>query len=261
MPTSVTIVVALSVLLGFLVIVQGWLGTDDVDLPEVRWQLDGGSGAYLDMLDRLRSLAETAVRGGTTPDVDTRRFADVVISGGDQTPAVHAVVRLSDFRVVRFLVSGAAHDVVLNLASDTPNSDSPNSETPSKEDAAGDDWFLGKEDYDDLARIANQSLTDVDLGRLSLERSLRDLGVRDTDRIDRTAQASGMLRYSIAITAASRSRPIADHIAGGMDKGSHVFVTAQQVGLMRGWTEASAVSPSADGNSQGQTRRYGRSGT
>ncbi|MFF7845914.1 ribosome-inactivating family protein [Streptomyces ossamyceticus] len=253
MPTSVTIVVALSVLLGFLVIVQGWMGTDDVDLPEVRWQLDGGSGAYLDMLDRLRSLAETSVGGGTTPDVDTRRFADVVISGGDDTPAVHAVVRLSDFRVVRFLVSGAAHDVVLNLASDTPSSD-----TPSKEDAAGDDWFLGKEDYDDLARIANQSLTDVDLSRLSLERSLRDLGVRDTDR---TAQASGMLRYSIAITAASRSRPIADHIAGGMDKGSHVFVTAQQVGLMRGWTGASAVSPSADGNSQGQTRRYGRSGT
>jgi hypothetical protein len=226
MPTSVTIVVALSVLLGFLVIVQGWMGTDDIDLPEVRWQLDGGSGAYLDMLDRLRSLAETSAGGGTTPDVDTRRFADVVISGGDHTPAVHAVVRLSDFRVVRFFVSGAAHDVVLNLSSDTPNSD-----TPSKEDAAGDDWFLGKEDYDDLARIANRSLTDVDLSRLSLERSLRDLGVRDTDR---TAQASGMLRYSIAITAASRFRPIADHIAGGMDKGSHVFVTAQQVGLMRG---------------------------
>jgi hypothetical protein len=229
MPTSVTIVVALSVLLGFLVIVQGWMGTDDVDLPEVRWQLDGGSGAYLDMLDRLRSLAETSVGGGTTPDVDTRRFADVVISGGDDTPAVHAVVRLSDFHVVRFLVSGAAHDVVLNLASDTPNSDSP-----SKEDAAGDDWFLGKGDYDDLARIANQSLTDVDLSRLSLERSLGDLCVRDTDRIDRTAQASGMLRYSIAITAASRFRPIADHIAGGMEKGPHVFVTAQQVGLMRG---------------------------
>ncbi|MFJ7045611.1 ribosome-inactivating family protein [Streptomyces sp. NPDC101112] len=222
MPTSVTIVVALSVLLGLLVIIHGWMGTDDVDAPEVRWRLDGGSGAYLGMLDRLRSLAETPADGTTTPDVDTRRFADIVISGGDHTLTVHAVVRLSDFRVVRFFASGTPHGVVLNLASDTPN----------KEDATGDDWFVGKGGYDDLARIANQSLTDVDLSRLSLEQSLRDLGVRDTDRTDRTAQASGMLRYSIAITAASRFRPIADHIAGGMDKGSPVFVTAQQVGLM-----------------------------
>jgi hypothetical protein len=219
MPTSVTIVVALSVLLGLLVIIHGWMGTDDVDAPEVRWRLDGGSGAYLGMLDRLLSLAETPADGTTTPDVDTRKFADIVISGGDHTSTAHAVVRLSDFRVVRFCVSGTPHDVVLNLASDIPN----------KEDATDDNWFVGKGGYDDLARIANQSLTDVDLSRLSLEQSLRDLGVHHTDR---TAQASGMLRYSIAITAASRFRPIADHIAGGMDKGSPVFVTAQQVGLM-----------------------------
>ncbi|SPF04838.1 ribosome-inactivating family protein [Streptomyces sp. MA5143a] len=221
MPTSVTIVVALSVLLGLLVIIHAWMGTDDVDLPQVRWQLDRGSGAYLDMLDRLRSLAETPADGSTTPDVDTRRFADVVISGGNHTPTAHALVRLSDFRVVRFSVGGTPHGVVLNLASGIPD----------KEDATDDNWFLGKEGYDDLARVANQSLTDVDLGWFSLEQSLRDLGVRGTDR---TTQASGMLRYSIAITAASRFRPIADHIAGGMDKGSPVFVTAQQVGLMRG---------------------------
>lgn len=220
MPTSVTLVVAFSVLLGFLVIIHGWMGTDDVDFPKVRWQLDRGSGAYLDMLERLRNLAETTAGGNTTPDVDTRRFADIVISSGDHTPTVHAVVRLSDFRVVRFFVSGTPHDVVLNLASDIPN----------KEDATDDNWFLGKEGYDDLARIANRSLTDVDLSRFSLEQSLRDLGVRDT----RTAQACGMLRYTIAITAASRFRPIAHHIASGMDKQSNVFLTAQQVGLIRG---------------------------
>ncbi|MEU6802207.1 ribosome-inactivating family protein [Streptomyces neyagawaensis] len=211
MPTSVTLVVALSVLLGFLVIIQGWMGTDDVDVrevrwQEVRWQLDGGSGAYRDMLDRLRNLAETAAGDSVMPDVAPRRFADVVISSGNHTPTVHAVVRLSDFHVVRFFVSGAPHDFVPNL--------------------------VGKEGYDDLARIANQSLADVDLSRVSLEQSLRNLG---NHRPDRTAQASDMLRYSIAITAASRSRPVAHRIAGGMDDGSR------------------------DG--QAQTRRYGRSGT
>ncbi|MDX2600794.1 ribosome-inactivating family protein [Streptomyces caniscabiei] len=233
MPTSVAVVIALSVLLGFLVIIEAWMNTLDFDFPEVRWQLSRSSGAYLHMLDQLQNLAESSAKGNAMPDANIRRkahgtdesdirdFADVVISSDNHSPTVHAIVRLSDFRVVRFFVRGTPHDFVLNLASGIPK----------KKDATDDNWFVGKDGYDDLARIANQSLTDVDLSRFSLEQSLRDLGVRDTDR---TAQASAMLRYSIAITAASRFRPVADHIAGGMDKGSHVFVTAQQVDLIRG---------------------------
>lgn len=236
MPTSVAVVIALSVLLGFLVIIEAWMNTLDFDFPEVRWQISRGSGAYLEMLDQLQNLAESSAKGNAMPDANIRRkargtdesdirdFADVVISSDNHSPTVHAIVRLSDFRVVRFFVRGTPHDFVLNLASGIPK----------KKDATDDNWFLGKEGYDDLADIANQSLTAVDLSRSSLEESLRDFGVRDTDRTDRTAQASAMLRYSIAITAASRFRPVADHIAGGMDKGSHVFVTAQQVDLIRG---------------------------
>ncbi|GAA3826156.1 ribosome-inactivating family protein [Streptomyces phyllanthi] len=253
MPTSVLIAVALSVLLGVLVIMLGSGGTDTsastaadhmtidaetvagmehVDFPQVRWNINRGSGAYLTMLDQLRNLAETSANGRVIPNVDTgvnvaitddtetRSFADIVISSGNSTPTVHALVRLSDFYVVRFFSSDTPHDFVLNLASDVPH----------KGDATDDNWFLGKEGYDALARVANQSLTAVDLSVFSLENSLRDLGIRGTDR---TAQARGMLRYIIAITEASRFRPIAHRIANGMDDGSNVFVTAQQVGLMR----------------------------
>ena len=253
MPTSVLMVVALSVLLGFLVIMLAPRDTDTsastapdqvtidaetvagekhIDFPQVRWNIKSGSGAYLTMLDQLRHLAETSADGRVMPDVDTgvnavvpdhtetRSFVDIVISSGNHIPAVHAIVRLSDFCVVRFFSSDTPHDLVLNLASDVPG----------KEDATDDNWFLGKEGYDALARVANQSLTEVNLSESSLETSLRDLGVRGTDR---TAQARGMLRYIMAITEASRFRPIAHRIANGMDNGSDVFVTAQQVGLMR----------------------------
>ncbi|WP_030940429.1 ribosome-inactivating family protein [Streptomyces sp. NRRL S-646] len=252
MPTSVLMVVALSVLLGFLVIMLAPRDTDTsastaedqvtidaetgagekhIDFPQVRWNIKRGSGSYLTMLDQLRNLAETSADGRVMRNVDTgvnavitdntetRSFADVVISTGSHIPAVHAIVRLSDFCVVRFFSSDTPHNFVLNLVSDVPG----------KEDATDDNWFLGK-GYDALARVADQSLTEVNLCESSLENSLRDLGARGTDR---TAQARGMLRYIMAITEASRFRPIANRIANGMDSGSDVFVTAQQAGLMR----------------------------
>ncbi|WP_031484549.1 ribosome-inactivating family protein [Streptomyces bicolor] len=231
MPTSVLIAVALSVLLGILVFftvpkdtetspAETAAGKEHVDFPQVRWNINRGSGAYLTMLDQLRNLAETSSNGvAVTGNTESQSFADIVISSGNHTPAVHAIVRLSDFCVVRFSSSDTPHDFVLNLASDVPNHED-----------ADDDWFLGKEGYDALARVANQSLTAVNLSEFSLENSLRDLGIRGTDR---TAQARGMLRYIIAITEASRFRPIADRIANGMDNGSNVFVTAQEVGLLR----------------------------
>lgn len=262
MPTSVLITVALSVLLGILVIFLPLGGADasaattadrrktaetaetpetteiadgqrNADFPQVHWDLNRGSGAYLAMLDDLRYLAETSAQGRVTPDADTgvdtgipddtepRGFAGIVISGDNDTPAVHAVVRLSDFCVVRFF-SDTPPGNVLNLASHVAHRD----------DTTDDDWSLGKEGYDTLARVANQPLTSVNLSRSSLENSLGDLGFRG---IDRTAQARGMLRYLIAITEASRLSPVAQRIASGMDNRSDVFLTAQQVGLMRNW--------------------------
>lgn len=221
MPTSVLITVALSVLLGFLVMAlptggaETVAGKKRVDFPQVCWDIDRGSDTYLTMLDQLRNLAEASADG--------RGFADIVISSGNTFPTLHAIVRLSDFRVVRFVSSDTPHNFALNLVSDVPD----------KEDVTDDNWFLGKQGYDALARVANQSLTAVDLSGSGLEESLRDLGARDTDRTDRTAQARGMLRFVIAITEASRFRPIAHHIMNGMDSGSDVFLTAQQAGLMR----------------------------
>ncbi|KND41613.1 MULTISPECIES: ribosome-inactivating family protein [Streptomyces] len=253
MPTSVLIVVALSVLLGLLVMVLPTggaetsgsteadhvpinaetlaAGKEQVDFPQVHWNINHGSGAYLNMVGRLRNLAETSadrtmsnvdaeVNVVITDETETQSFADIVISGGGTSPTLHAIVRLSDFSVVRFLSNDIPHNFVLNLVSDVPG----------KRDVTDDNWFLGKEGYDALARVANQSLTAVDLSESSLEQSLRDLSTRGTDR---TAQARGLLRYIVAITEASRFHPIASRIANGMDNGSDVFVTAQQVDLMR----------------------------
>lgn len=246
MPTIVLIVVALSVLLGILVIMLGSGGTDTsasgagdhvtgsagtvaggkpIAFPQVRWNINHGSGAYLTMLDQLRHLAETSANIVVTDNAQTQSFADVVLSSGNDTPAVHVLVRLSDFCIVRFFAGDTPHDFVLNLVCDVPG----------KEDATDDNWFLGQGGHRALARVANQSLTAVNLSGSSLENSLGDLGVRSTDR---TAQARAMLRYVIAITEASRSRPIAHRIAHGMDNGSHVFVTAEQVGpdASRSWS-------------------------
>ncbi|MEH0639448.1 ribosome-inactivating family protein [Streptomyces bottropensis] len=252
MPTSVLIVVALSVLLGLLVMVlptgdaetsgsaeadhvpinaETVAGKKHVDFPQVHWNINHGSGAYLNMVGRLRNLAETSADRIMRDDdaeanvdianePDTQSFADIVISSGDTSPTLHAIVRLSDFYVVRFLSNDIPHNFVLNLVSDVPG----------KEDATDDNWFLGKEGYDALARVVNQSLTAVDLSESSLEESLKDLSIRGSDR---TAQARGLLRYIIAITEASRFHPIASRIANGMDNGASVFVTAQQVDLMR----------------------------
>jgi len=245
--------VALSVLLGFLVIILHWVDSHEpdstaadhaatdtksvadkkhIDFPQVQWNINRGSGAYLTMLDQLRNLAEASAADRRTANADTgmnlaatdttegRSFADVVISSDNETPTVHANVRLSDFCVVRFLSSDTSHDFVLNLTSDAPH----------KDDATDDHWFLGKGGNDALARVANQSLTAVDLSESSLENSLRHLAIRGTDR---TAQARAMLRYILAITEASRFPSIAHHIASGMDNGSDIFLTAQQVGLVR----------------------------
>ncbi|ELP66616.1 hypothetical protein STRTUCAR8_01019 [Streptomyces turgidiscabies Car8] len=220
MPASVLIAVTLSVFLGFLVMFLRSGDSGNVEFPQVRWDINRGSGAYREMLDRLRMLADTEVNVVVTNNKETRSFADIVIGGGNHAPVVHAIVRLSDFSIVRFCSIGTPHNFVLNLASGIP----------SERDATDDNWFLGKRGYDALARVAKQSLTAVDLGESGLEESLRDLGILGTDR---TAQARGMLRFIIAITEASRFRPIASHIANGMDNGSSVFVTAQQVGLMR----------------------------
>ncbi|MFE7764690.1 ribosome-inactivating family protein [Streptomyces sp. NPDC057438] len=254
MPTSVLIAVALSVLLGILVIflplghsdtpastatdpvtinAETVGGRNHIDCPQVRWNVNRGSVAYLTMLDQLRDLADAAAAHGVGDGVDSgadvaltdddtvpQSFADILISGGSHTPAVHAIVRLGDFAVVRFLPGDTPRGFVLNAAPGAPF----------EEDATDNDRLLGKADYDALARVANQPLTAINLSSVSLVNSLRDLGARATGR---PARARGLLCYLIAVTEASRFRSVADRIANGMDNGGDVFVTAQQADQMR----------------------------
>ncbi|MFJ8026817.1 ribosome-inactivating family protein [Streptomyces sp. NPDC096311] len=213
-----------------------------VNFPQIHWNPFAGSAAYREMLNELRNLAESTANARhtgiivnskgnrvsvvITDNTRTNSFADVVISSSG-APTVHAIVRLSDFYVVRFYTVGSPNNFVLNLASGIPN-------------AAGsdDNWFVGKEGYDALARVAGQSLTQVTLGENSLGSSLYELGNRGTNR---TKQAQAMLRYIIGIAEAARFRPIADRIAGSMDQGSTTFITDQQVALMRSWARVSHV--------------------
>ncbi|MET9084874.1 ribosome-inactivating family protein [Streptomyces sp. NPDC004237] len=213
-----------------------------VDFPQVHWNLEGGSSAYLRMLDDLRSLARSAANARMVPNVTTSRgqqvnvfitdntktssFADVVITSG-QTRALHVIIRLSDFYVVRFYSVESPSNFVLNLAPEIPN-----------HATSDDNWFFGKEGYDALTRVANQALTDVNINEFGFEQSLINLTIRGTDR---TAQARSMLRLIIGISEAARFRPIAGRVASGMDTGADVHISQQQVGLMRNWSGISHV--------------------
>ena len=87
MPTSVLIAVALSVLLGILVFFTvprdtETSGKKHVDFPQVPWNINRGSGAYLTVLDQLRNLAETSANGRVMPNVDT----EVNVASTGDTP-------------------------------------------------------------------------------------------------------------------------------------------------------------------------------
>jgi len=140
------------------------------NFPQVHWNIDDGADGYRTMLSGLDALARSTANARLTgPVVNTRgnrvtvtvldntrtnTFADVVISSpGHFAPTVHAVVRLSDLYVVRVYAVGTSHNRVLNLIRNVPN-----------ESGTDDNFFVGREGYDALSRVANQSLTGVTIG-------------------------------------------------------------------------------------------------
>ncbi|MEU6918330.1 ribosome-inactivating family protein [Streptomyces olindensis] len=217
----------------------------NVNFPQVHWNIDTGSEGYRKMLRDLDELARTTAnarlvgpivntRGNrvniyVTDNTKTNKFADIVIEGSGEMPAVHAVVRLSDFYVVRFYTMPAegrdGHQ--LNLVRGIPN-----------EDANATKHFLGRENYNALGQEANTALEDVRLGPSQFANSAFTLARSDSSTRD---QASAMLTFIFGISEAARFRPIQDRIAASMDSWSYTQLTRQQTELIRNWARISHV--------------------
>ncbi|MFG2373145.1 ribosome-inactivating family protein [Streptomyces sp. NPDC048504] len=212
--------------------------------PQVHWNVDGGAAAYRQMLSELNELARTRANARASGEiVNTRgnqvsvtildntrtyQYADIVISSpGEAAPTVHAVVRLSNLYVVRVYRVMQPNNRVLNLVSGVPNASSTD-----------DNYFLGKEGYDALAREANQALTNVNMGPATLGAALHDLGNRSSSRL---RQARGLLTLIFSISEGSRFRTLADRVASAMDSRNSVSYTPQQIALIHSWARVSHV--------------------
>ncbi|MCX5235348.1 ribosome-inactivating family protein [Streptomyces prunicolor] len=212
--------------------------------PQVHWNIDDGAEGYRSMLSALEALARSTANARLTgPVVNTRgnrvtvtvldntrtnNLADVVISSpGHFAPTVHAVVRLSDLYVVRVYTLGTSHNRVLNLIRNVPN-----------ESSTDDNFFVGREGYDALSRVANQSLTSVTIGPGPLSQALFDLAGTGSSRLN---QARGLLSIIFGISEAARFRTLADRVAPSFDSGDSVNYSSQQIALIRNWANVSHV--------------------
>lgn len=214
------------------------------NFPQVHWNIDDGADGYRAMLSALDALARSTANARLTgPVVNTRgnrvtvtvldnrrtnNFADIVISSpGHSAPPVHAVVRLSDLYVVRVYAVASSHNRVLNLIRNVPN-----------ESSTDDNFFVGREGYDALSRVANQSLTNVTIGPGPLSQALFDLSNANSSRLN---QARGLLTIIFGISEAARFRTLADRVAPSLDSGSSVTYSSQQIALIRNWANVSHV--------------------
>ncbi|MFJ9565157.1 ribosome-inactivating family protein [Streptomyces fuscichromogenes] len=216
---------------------------DHINFPQVHWNVDGGKDAYLAMLRELRNLAEsdggarhtTEVLGTDgkqhivviTDNTRTNSFADIVISNSG-SPTVHAVVRLSDFYVVRFYTVGGTWDAqTLNLIHGVPN-----------ETGTDDNSFVGSENYNALSQKASLALNNVSLGPTDFDQALFALAKPKQTVADR---AHGMLTFILGIAEAARFNQIASRVADTMDNFGSTTLSTQQVALIRSWSALSHV--------------------
>ncbi|MCH5672496.1 ribosome-inactivating family protein [Streptomyces gilvus] len=216
----------------------------NVNFPQIHWNIDGGADAYRQMLADLDQLARSTAnarqsaslvntRGNRVTvtvldNTKTNKFADIVISApGHFAPTVHAVVRLSDLYVVRVYSVRSPSNRVLNLISGVPNQSS-----------SDDNFFVGREGYDALARVADQALTDVTVGPGPLANALFQLDNPNSTRLN---QARGLLSLIFSISEGSRFRTLADRVASSLDSGNSVNYSSQQISLIRDWAGVSHV--------------------
>jgi len=214
-----------------------------VNFPQIHWSVDGGKDAYLAMLQELRQQAEssggarhTGLIAGSdgkqhsvviTDNTRTNSFADIVISGTG-TPAVHAVVRLSDFYVVRFYTLQNIYPAqTLNLIRGVPN-----------EASTDNNSFVGSENYNALAQKSGTAVNEISLGPTSFEQAIYALA-RPNQSV--STRATGMLTFILGIAEASRFNQVANRIGSTMDNFGSTTLSSRQVSLIRSWAAVSHV--------------------
>ena len=234
---------------------------------EMTWDVDAGQQGYSNFIKQLRQLmvlATTGHRGtyGTgrqTATVDTLNnratniFADIDVQTAGA--AIHLVVRLSDLYVVGFHTQvnpsewrGFDH-VYIPIADDFPELTTG---LVGGDYTTDTDW-VGRENYNTLARLANTRLTDVTVGEYSLQdaiHALRNPHLSNTPNI-----ARGLLRLIMAVSEATRFRTIATGVTTHFS-GSQYRISNTNVSMIRNWQGLSSVFHHyADPNAAGSSSR------
>jgi hypothetical protein len=209
------------------------------------WPLvEGRTGAndYASMISNLRAQARIYANAQRRRIVDANgvqrniditdqsedhQFADITISipGG---PALHAVVRLSNYYVVQFYYINGGMRHYFTLASDV--------HVP----AGSNVWSGWPEGYDALSgpNWANRALDTINLGHTAFESAV--LVMRNPNS-SRQALARSMQTLIIGIAEAARIRPIGESVFERWRSSDQHTLTDQDVHAMRNWGTTSEI--------------------
>ncbi|MEU6350706.1 ribosome-inactivating family protein [Streptomyces sp. NPDC047072] len=218
------------------------------------WDLDDGQGGYTDFIKSLRTQAILAtgatrhnhdVGKGKQVAVDTlnneatNTFSIAAVTSGSHT--IHLVIRLSDLYVVGYFTGvdnpnnfDGFSNVYVPLAADAPDL---------TEGIVGGEYttrvdYKGKENYNDIARGGNTSLTDTTVGHAALTQSVIDM--RNPSKSNQQFWMRGLLRMIMAVSEGARFRTLGTAITTSFDAGGHK-ITTTDVSLIRNWASLSDV--------------------
>ncbi|MDW4908456.1 ribosome-inactivating family protein [Streptomyces sp. ADMS] len=235
------------------------LSSSSQQFHAMNWPLVAGpSGAnnYASMIGNLRAQARMYANAqrrrildadGVQRNIDItdqsedNQFADITISipGG---PALHAVVRLSNYYVVQFYYINGGHRHTFNLADvATPSGSSVTTGFP--------------EGYDALSgpRWANRALNTVNLGHTAFESAVLTLR---NPAASQQARARSMQTLIIGIAEGARIREIEESVHAHWRNSDQHTLTDQDVHAMRNWGAASDILRNNGGR---HVTLYGRS--
>lgn len=230
----------------------------------LNWDVDGGLAAWVRLINELRALNSqvgghrdgpyiTGNRNSKQAYVDvtdnqaTLQYARIHITtqfGESNGPvrAITLVVRLSDFYVVgwyttmanRLGVRGQYSHAYVPLANDFPF-------TIDILEYHKYTTFLGKENYNQLATLANQSPENVTISAPEFQGAVNALS--DPVNFGTRVLARALLQMIIGISEAARFRPMAGGIARNFEgvtvPNGVAYQVGSDIGLMRNWQKLS----------------------
>jgi hypothetical protein len=226
----------------------------------ITWHVDGGQASYAQLVSELRDRADQA--GGVrhaaqeasssssrprTINVDTLPTAgnhlvpiDVVAGNTHMT----LVVRLADLYVIGFWNNASAHQYrYFPIAGRGSNPPFPGHSYDSESQGATfNTGWIGQENYNDLARRAGISLSNLTINTSNLEQSVRDLASVVNNQTMNANHARALLRLIVTVAEGTRFRPLANDLASNvMGSGRTLTLGDAYVALIRNWAGISEV--------------------